>query len=65
MSAKSTWAAAGTAFGTGGWFFGLGRHLWPAHPQLLLFVLTIVVTVFTKIGVEREDRRRAGQPPAG
>lgn len=65
MSAKSTWAAtaAGTAVGTGGWIFGLGKHLWPAHPLWVLFFLTIAVTTFTKIGVEREDRRRASQDP--
>ena len=63
MSAKSSWAAtaAGTAAGTGGWFFGMGRHLWPAHPQWALFLLTLAVTIFTKIGVEREDRRRAAR----
>ncbi len=63
MSAKANWAAtaAGTAFGTGGWIFGLGRRLWPTHPQFLLFLLTIAVTILVRIGVEREDRRRASQ----
>ena len=35
MSAKSGWVATavGTAVGTGGWIVGLGKLLWPVHPQ--------------------------------
>jgi len=61
MSARSTWAAtaAGTAVGTGGWIFGLGRVLWPAHPGWALFLLTIAVTIVTQVVVEMEVRRNA------
>lgn len=66
MSAKASWTAtvAGTAVGTGGWIFGLGRLIWPAHPQWALFFLTLAVTVFAMIVAEREVRRKAAIPTA-
>jgi hypothetical protein len=30
-----------TLVGTGAWLIGLSRMLWPAHPMLATFVLTI------------------------
>ncbi len=55
MSAKSTWVATavGTAVGTGGWIIGLGKILWPVHPQWALFSLTIASTIITALVVEQ------------
>ena len=35
----------GTAAGVGAWAFGLTRTMWPAHPQLAGFLLTVVTTI--------------------
>ncbi|MGD0732316.1 MAG: hypothetical protein ABR956_13730 [Terracidiphilus sp.] len=35
----------GTAVGLGAWLFGLGQLLWPGHPQLASFLLTLVTTI--------------------
>jgi hypothetical protein len=35
----------GTAVGLATWFFGLGQTIWPGHPQLASFLLTIVTTI--------------------
>ncbi|MGO9324428.1 MAG: hypothetical protein ACLP07_07695 [Terracidiphilus sp.] len=58
MSAKASWVATavGTAVGTGGWIFGLGRFVWPAHPQWALFFITIAATIATMVLVERDVR---------
>jgi cysteine synthase len=58
MSAKASWVATavGTAVGTGGWIFGLGRVVWPAHPQWALFIITIAATIVTSVLVERNTR---------
>ena len=66
MSAKANWTAtvAGTAIGTGGWIFGLGKLVWPAHPQWALFFVTLAVTVFAMTVAEREVRRKAGASAA-
>jgi hypothetical protein len=63
MSTRSQWMAtvAGTVVGTGGWIFGLGKFIWPEHPRWALFFLTIAVTVFTMVVVERQVRQ--GSPP--
>jgi len=34
-----------TATGIGVWFFGVSKAIWPTHPQLAAFVITIVVGV--------------------
>ena len=34
----------GSAVGTGAWLFGIGDSIWPNHPQLAVFFLTIVCT---------------------
>lgn len=31
-----------SAIGTGAWMLGLTRAMWPAHPQLAVFFLTVV-----------------------
>jgi hypothetical protein len=47
---NSTLAATlvATAAGIGAWFFGLSNAIWPAHPQIAAFLITIVVGVVVK-----------------
>lgn len=49
-STSSTLAATliATAAGVGAWFFGIAKEIWPAHPQIAAFVITIVVGVVVK-----------------
>ena len=49
-STKSTLAATliATAAGVGVWLFGFAKAIWPAHPQIAAFVVTIVVSVVVK-----------------
>jgi hypothetical protein len=49
-SMNSTLAATliATFVGVGAWFFGLAGAIWPAHPQLAAFVMTVVVSVLVK-----------------
>ncbi len=49
-STNSTLAATliATAAGVGAWFFGFAEAIWPAHPQIAAFVITIVVSVVVK-----------------
>jgi hypothetical protein len=37
-----------SAVGISVWLFGLSRLIWPAHPQLAAFLLTIVTTVVVR-----------------
>ena len=39
----------GTAAGLGAWIFGLGQVIWPTHPQLASFLLTLVTTIVIQI----------------
>ncbi len=39
----------GTAVGLGSWIFGLGRVIWPAHPQMASFLLTLVTAIVVQI----------------
>ena len=34
-----------TLVGTGSWLFGLGRAIWPAHPMVVIFLITILVGI--------------------
>lgn len=34
-----------TGAGIGVWFFGVSKAIWPTHPQIAAFVITIVVGV--------------------
>ena len=34
-----------SAIGTGAWMLGLTRMMWPAHPQLACFFLTLGATL--------------------
>jgi hypothetical protein len=49
-STNSTLAATliATAAGVGTWYFGLAEAIWPAHPQIAAFAVTIVVSVVVK-----------------
>jgi hypothetical protein len=59
MSAESGWAAAaiGASAGVLGWVVGLGKILWPQHPQWALFFIIIGVTAVSTPIVEWNDRR--------
>jgi len=39
----------GTAIGTAAWIFGLGNTMWPAHPQMACFLLTLASAIATQI----------------
>jgi hypothetical protein len=39
----------GTAVGLGSWVFGIGQIIWPVHPQMASFLLTLVTTVVIQI----------------
>ncbi len=49
----------GSAVGIVAWLIGAGDMMWPAHPQVALFLLTIIATVvFTRILAEDDAERR-------
>lgn len=57
MSAESGWATAvGFAVGMLGWVVGLGKVLWPKHPQWALSLIIVGVTVVCMVILERNDR---------
>lgn len=60
-SLRSTWAATvvGTAVWIVGGIFSLGNFIWPAHPGLALFFVTLAITLATQIAVEHEVRSAA------
>jgi hypothetical protein len=37
-----------TAAGTGAWLFGLSQQLWPAHPMVATFLITVVTYAVVK-----------------
>jgi hypothetical protein len=39
----------GTVIGLAAWFFGVGHILWPAHPQLAGFLVTLGTTIVAQI----------------
>jgi hypothetical protein len=43
----------GTAVGLGAWIFGLGQIIWPAHPQMACFLLTLVTTIVIQVAWPR------------
>jgi hypothetical protein len=49
-SVNSTLAATliATFVGLGAWLSGLAKAIWPTHPQMAAFVMTIVVSVLVK-----------------
>jgi len=50
VSLKSTLIATLIATAVGIWSveLGLGKAIWPAHPQLLAFILTLVACIVAK-----------------
>jgi len=46
-STKISWIASliGTGIGLWAWWQGVGRVLWPAHPQLAGFLITVAATL--------------------
>lgn len=49
-STTSTLAATliATAAGAGAWFFGFASAIWPSHPQIAAFAITLAVSVVVK-----------------
>jgi hypothetical protein len=43
----------GSAAGLGAWIFGLGGIIWPGHPQMASFLLTLVTTIVIQIAWPR------------
>jgi hypothetical protein len=39
----------GTAVGLGAWVLGIGHIIWPAHPQLAGFLLTLATTIVVQV----------------
>jgi len=62
MSAESGWlaTAVGTAVGILGWVVGLGKVVWPEHPQWAMFFITLGVTIVSMVIFERNDHRSTG-----
>lgn len=58
MSSESGWlaTAVGTAVGILGWVVGLGKVIWPEHPQWALFFVVLGVTVVSSLIFERNAR---------
>jgi len=46
-------SAIGSAVGLGAWVFGLGQIMWPAHPQMAAFLLTLITTIIVQIAWPR------------
>ena len=63
MSAESGWVgtAIGASVGVLGWVVGLGKVIWPQHPQWTLFFIIVGVTAISAAIVERNDRRSANR----
>jgi len=63
MSAESGWVgtAIGASIGVLGWVVGLGKVLWPEHPQWALFFIIVGVTAVSTPIVEWDDRRSANR----
>ena len=59
MSTESGWVgtAVGASAGVLGWVVGLGKVLWPEHPQWALIFFIVGVTIVSIVIVERTDRR--------
>jgi hypothetical protein len=64
MSLESGWIAPaiGASVGVLFWVVGLGKVLWPGHPQYALFLIIAVVTAVSMAIVEWEDHRSNDRP---
>jgi len=45
MKASASVTLEASLIGTGAWLLGIGDFIWPSHPQMGLFLLTIACTV--------------------
>jgi len=43
----------GTAVWLSSWLFGFGQIMWPAHPQIASFLLTLVTTIVIQVAWPR------------
>ena len=43
----------GTAVGLSSWALGLGQLMWPDHPQMASFLLTLITTIVIQIAWPR------------
>lgn len=48
----------GTAVGTGIWWFGVARLIWPAHPFWAAFFVTLAATLAVQILWSKEIAKR-------
>ena len=48
MRATTKATIIATAVGTGEWLLGLSRTLWPAHPIMATFIVTVVAYAVAK-----------------
>ncbi len=48
VNASVVATCVGTAVGLAAWILGMGRLIWPAHPQVAGFLLTLGATVATQ-----------------
>jgi uncharacterized membrane protein len=62
-SARTTLIASiiASAAGIGAWLLGMGNLIWPAHPQIAVFFLTIVCTVVLMITLPSKATPPGGQ----
>jgi hypothetical protein len=42
-----------TAAGFSAWEFGLAARIWPAHPQMAAFLLTLIIAIAVQIAWPR------------
>jgi hypothetical protein len=47
----------GTAIGVWAWKFGLTKMVWPEHPQLAGFFLTLIATVAVQVAWPKDKSR--------
>jgi hypothetical protein len=59
LSTESGWVgtATGASVGVLAWVVGLGKVLWPEHPQWALLFIIVGVTIISTVIIERNDRR--------
>jgi hypothetical protein len=52
-----------SVIGTGAWMLGITRAIWPAHPQLAVFFLTIGATVLLMYVWPESDKSEDSEKP--
>ena len=62
--AKTTLMASliGSVAGTAAWLFGLADQMWPAHPQLAVFLFTVATTVIAMVMWPRAQADAGARP---